>query len=425
MSIFVGIDLGTSGCRAIAIDDAGATQATASRPLPKPQSPHPHQHRQDPALWWRAAVEVLAEIREACRDADVAAIAVDGTSSTLLLSDRQGNPLTPALMYNDSSSREQLPLLRAYAPAGSPVLSPSSSLTKLLHLRQGLSTDRFIALHQADWIAGKLCGEFRRSDENNTLKMGYDPLRREWPAWMENLHIQSSQLPEVVPCATPIGGLCREAAAATGLPEEIPIVAGTTDGNAAFLATGAVDTGEAVTSLGSTLVVKLLSDNPVFADRFGVYSHRLGERWLVSGASNSGGAVLANYFSRDQMAKLTRELKPLEETGLDYYPLLVPGERFPVNDADYPPRLRPRPADDRLFFQGMLEGIAEIEAKGYRLLQELGAAKLKRVYSIGGGAGNAPWRQMRERRLKVPVILATHQEAAYGTALLAMRGVSA
>ncbi len=419
--IYIGIDLGTSGCRAIAIDSTGAIRANASRPLAKQQTAQPHWHQQDPDLWWRTLVEVLTEIHGACREDQVAAIAVDGTSSTLLLADQQGNPLTPALMYNDSRSREQLPLLRAHAPPGSPVLSASSSLAKLLHLQQGVSDDRCIALHQADWIAGRLCGEFRHSDENNALKMGYDPIRREWPAWLRKLQIQPGLLPKVVPCARPIGGLCREAAAATGLPEGAPIVAGTTDGNAAFLATGAAQTGEAVTSLGSTLVVKLLCDKPLFADEFGIYSHRLGERWLVSGASNSGGAVLAHYFGREQMAELTRGLQPLQDTGLDYYPLLAPGERFPVNDADYPPRLQPRPKDDRLFFQGMLEGIADIEAKGYRLLQQLGAARLKCVYSIGGGATNAPWRQIRERRLRVPVILARQQEAAYGTALLAMK----
>lgn len=423
MDLCIGIDLGTSGCRAIAIDTTGTIQASASRSLPRPQTQQRQQSRQDPEIWWRTLLEVLAETATACGDNPIAGIAVDGTSSTLLLTDPQGNPLTPALMYNDSSSLEQLPLLRNVAPDGSPVLSATSSLAKLLHLAQGLSTDRYLARHQADWILGRLCGDYRYSDENNGLKLGYDPIQRQWPSWLTRLPIPAAVLPEVVPCGTTIGKLRRQVAEATGLSPGIPIVAGTTDGNAAFLATGANQIGEAVSSLGSTLVLKVLADKPIFAAEFGVYSHRLGERWLVSGASNSGGAVLAHYFSRDEMARMSSDLQPDRSTGLDYYPLLSPGERFPLNDPDYPPRLEPRPEDDRHFFQGMLEGIARIEASGYALLQKLGAPKPSRVYSVGGGARNEAWRRMRQQQLALPVILAPQQEAAYGTALLAMRGI--
>jgi sugar (pentulose or hexulose) kinase len=420
MDLYLGIDLGTSGCRAIAIDRSKAIRARASRSLPPPQTPQPHQSQQDPEIWWRTLIEVLAEIGSACGNDNIAAIAVDGTSSTLLLTDRQGNPLTPALMYNDSRGKEQVALLKKAAPEGSPVLSASSSLAKLLHLRQDLANDHYLARHQSDWILGRLCGDYRFSDENNVLKLGYDPIRREWPSWLTQLQLDGDRLPEVVPGGTIIGELCRETAQATGLPQGIAIVAGTTDGNAAFLATGAHELGEAVSSLGSTLVLKILCDKPIFAAEYGVYSHRLGNRWLVSGASNSGGAVLAGYFSRDEMARMTPELQPDRPTGLDYYPLLSPGERFPHNDADYRPRLAPRPADDRRFFQAMLEGIADIEATGYRLLRQLGAPEPRRVYSIGGGARNEPWRLIRQRKLNIPVILAPQQEAAYGTALLAL-----
>ena len=82
------------------------------------------------------------------------------------------------------------------------------------------------------------------------------------------------------------------------------IIAGTTDGCAAFLATGAQEIGDAVSSLGSTLTVKLLSDQPVFAPQFGVYSHCLGDQWLVGGASNTGGAALRRFFSDVQMTEL-------------------------------------------------------------------------------------------------------------------------
>jgi sugar (pentulose or hexulose) kinase len=199
------------------------------------------------------------------------------------------------------------------------------------------------------------------------------------------------------------------------------LVTGTTDSNAATLAAGATRAGDGVTSLGSTLVLKILSNREINAPEYGIYSHRLGDQWLVGGASNSGGAVAAAYFTQEQIRFMSQGLDPDRPTGLDYYPLLQTGERFPVNDPDYPPRLTPRPKNDMEFFQGILEGIAQIEKQGYQLLHQLGAPAPTRVISIGGGAVNEPWRLMRERLLGVPVSRAAHAQAAYGTALLALQ----
>jgi sugar (pentulose or hexulose) kinase len=102
--------------------------------------------------------------------------------------------------------------------------------------------------------------------------------------------------------------------------------------------------------------------------------------------------------------------------------LSAPGERFPEYNPQLPPRLEPRPEDDAVFFQGILEGIAAIERRGYRLLEELGAPYPLRVHSVGGGAANSAWRSIRETLLGIPVIAASHQSAAYGAALLARRG---
>ncbi len=419
MKAFVGIDLGTSGVRGVAIDDTGSTLAEASLALAASRRSSPGESEQHPQDWWDAVEQILMRLAKASREHEVRAIAVDGTSSTLLLCDPSGRPLTPGLMYDDTRGGDALAELRPVAPADNPVLSASSSLAKLLYLRRDLKQTRFFALHQADWILGRLCGRYPVSDENNCLKLGYDPRQRRWPSWLDLLGVPADCLPEVFPAATRIGRILPAVAAATGLPEDTAIVTGTTDSNAAFLATGASQIGDAVTSLGSTLVLKILSDEPVFAAEYGVYSHRLGERWLVSGASNTGGAVCRAFFSPQEIRQYTRQMTPERPTGLDYYPLTRPGERFPINDSELRPRLSPRPADDARFFQAILEGITRIEQAGYALLQRLGAPRPQRVISIGGGAVNEPWRQMREAALGVPVIRAEHQEAAYGTALLA------
>lgn len=93
-----------------------------------------------------------------------------------------------------------------------------------------------------------------------------------------------------------------------------------------------------MTSLGSTLAIKLLSNTRIEDARFGVYSHRLDDKWLVGGASNTGGAVLRQLFSDEQLEKLSAQINPMEASSLDYYPLPAEGERFPVADPKMVPR---------------------------------------------------------------------------------------
>ncbi len=418
----VGVDLGTSGCRAIAIDERREEIASASTSLP-PSDRRGGGSVQDPEHWWQAVVRVLREITAELPGHRIRSLAVDGTSSTLLLTDPSGKPLTPALMYDDTRGADQLPAIRARAPEASPVHSAGSSLAKLLHLKTRLSEPDMRAAHQADWIMGRLTGIFGVSDENNCLKLGYDAERRCWPPWIKAFGLPEECLPRVMPAATPLSPIRATAARETLLPADTLTVTGTTDSTAAVLATGVARPGEGVSVLGSTLVLKVLSPRPVSAPEFGVYSHRIDDYWLVGGASNSGGGVCAKYFSREEMEGLTRRLNPERPTGLDYYPLLRAGERFPVSDPNYPPRLTPRPADDAVFFQALLEGIGRIEKRGYERLERLGAPRVTSVTTIGGGAANPAWRVIRERMLGIPVKTSPHREAAYGSALLALKGL--
>lgn len=417
--LYLGLDIGTSGVRAIAIDETGAVLGQAGAAMPAPTRDG-DTVLQDPEIWWDAAVAALAGLAPRISLGRVRAIAVDGTSGTLLLADADGMPCGPARLYNDAGCRDEAARIKEVAPPDSGAHGASSALAKLLRLQAGSRAAH--ALHQADWVAGRLLGDFGFSDENNALKLGYDVVRRQWPDWFAGLGVQTSLLPMVVPPGRPLGPVAASMASRFGFSPEVLIVAGSTDGCAAFLATGADEAGEGVTSLGSTLVLKLLSDRPIFAPEQGVYSHRLGERWLVGGASNSGGAALLRFFDEARMQDLSAELRPDRPTGLDYYPLPARGERFPVADPGLEPRATPRPADDATFFQGLLEGIAAIEARAYRALATLGAPRLRSVRTVGKGAGNQGWTAIRARCLGVPLLEPVSQEAAYGAALLARQG---
>jgi sugar (pentulose or hexulose) kinase len=415
--LFLGIDLGTGGVRACAIDAQARIVGIATTALPSPRQDG-DAIDQEPALWWDAVVETIGKLT--VDKAAIRRISVDGTSGTLLLTDGDGKPLTPGLMYNDARAGAEAAKIGGLAPAESGAHGRSSALAKLLHLLARGGDKARHALHQADWIAGRLAGRFDGSDENNALKLGYDPVTRRWPDWLDRLEVPRGLLPQVRVPGAEIGAIDPAMARRLGLATTARIHAGTTDGVAAFIATRASAPGDAVTSLGTTLVVKLLAEQPVFAPDQGIYSHRLGDRWLAGGASNTGGAALLAHFSAAELEAMTPKLNPAQPTGLDYYPLPKPGERFPIADPNLPPRVTPRPADDVTFFQGLLEGVAAVEAMAYRRLGELGAPALRRVISIGGGAKNAAWSEIRHRLLGVPVTHAEQTEASYGAALLAL-----
>ena len=415
-SLFVGIDVGTSGARAVAIDADARVVGQAAAAM----STFGQDHR-EPEIWWAAVCHALGGLATKVPSTAIQALAVDGTSGTMLPVDDKGEALAAPLMYNDAvTDLAALEAVARAAPATSAAHGPTSGLAKAIVLQEVPAAARI--LHQADWIAGRLSGRFDVSDENNALKSGYDPVAGGWPGWIEETGMRRHLLPDVVVPGTVTGHLTAKAARAFALDPATLVVAGTTDGCASFLATGADEVGDGVSALGSTLTIKMLCDRPIFSPVYGIYSHRVAGRWLAGGASNSGGNVLLGFFERDEIVRLSRSIDTSTPSGLDYYPLLKKGERFPINDPEFAPRLEPRAADPALFLQGLLEGMAAIEALGYSRLAELGAPPLASLRSVGGGAGNPAWTKIRAAALGVPFLPARSEEAAMGTAMLALQG---
>jgi D-ribulokinase len=422
IDLALGIDVGTSGLRVAAIDRAGRVVAFATSTMPAPLR-EGVRIAQDPAVWVASLGEAMARLAAAVDLARIGTLAVDGTSGTLVAVDKLGRPVAAASLYNDRADDAAVAAVGRVAPSRAAVHGATSALARAMRLQRtpGAAT----MLHQADWIAGQFSGRFDISDESNALKTGYDPVARLWPDWIADAGGEPDKLPAVVPAGTAVGEVTAEAARRFGVPAGAIVVTGATDGCAAFLATGADTPGEGVTSLGSTLVLKLASKQPLFALEYGLYSHRIGDLWLAGGASNTGGAVLAQFFTPEAIRDISRRIDPGVATGLDYYPLPAPGERFPINDPALVPRISPRPADDAVFLQALLEGIANIEALGYRRLAELGGPPLTGVTTVGGGAANQCWSRIRTTRLGVSLRMPESNEAAVGVARLALRAVGA
>ena len=408
--LFLGIDVGTSGARVVVIDGQGALQSEGRSAM----ADHGPNHR-SPAIWWAATQAALQAALRGVVAGDIAALAVDGTSGTMLAVTGAGQPLADGLMYNDPcTDAALLARIAALSPQTTAARGATSGLARAVELaRSGTG----MILHQADWIAGQIGGPLV-TDENNALKTGYDPVSGTWPDWVAQV-IDLSLLPPVLAAGVPAGRVGRNE---FGLSPDCLVVAGTTDGCASFLATGASGAGEGATVLGTTLTLKMLSDRPVFAPDYGIYSHKVLGLWLAGGASNTGGNVLVSEFPGADLAALSAQIDPETDTGLAYYPLPGPGERFPVNDPGLMPVMGPRPASDAEHMKAIFEGIAGIEALAYRRLTLLGAPPLASVRTLGGGAANAVWTRIRARRLGVAMPTPLSGEAAYGTALLARHG---
>jgi sugar (pentulose or hexulose) kinase len=411
VNYYLGIDFGTSGARAIAINDDREIVASVNHAFPNiPEN--------DLAVSWETALFNLLDRIPQAIITKIKAISIDGTSATVLLCDRSGYPITKPLLYKDAKT-EVLETLKEIAPPKSPVINSTSSLAKLLWWsRQSYFSQAAYFLHQADWLAWLLHDKLGISDYHNALKLGYDVENLEYPIWLQNLAF-NHLYPQIIAPGQQIATIKPEIGDRFGLPLDCIVRAGTTDSIAAFLASGATQTGEAVTSLGSTLVIKLLSKRKIENSSFGIYSHRLGNLWLTGGASNTGGAVLKSFFNDAELSSLSQQIPAEIASPLNYYPLLEPGERFPISNPQLLPQLEPRPSNSVEFLHGLLESISRIEALGYQKLQQLGANPSIRVYTAGGGAKNFVWQQIRQRHLQVPIIVARNTQAAYGAALLA------
>ena len=405
--LVLGLDLGTSGVRSAVLNQNGELLHSKTTTYPSGLD-----QAQD---WQSACCSLILQIPDTLRRG-LAAVAVDGTSGTLLPCARNGTALGPALLYSEACP-DQAQQLTRLVPDGCPAASPSGSLARALHLLERHPQLELLR-HQTDWINGWFLQDWRWGEEGNNLRLGWDLQQNAW-AGVITQQSWSSALPEMRSSGTVLGRIDPVIASELGIPADLKVVAGTTDSNAAVLAANPSEE-EGVTILGTTLVVKRFTGSPINGP--GITNHRVGGRWLCGGASNAGAGVLRRFFSDSQLDELSRQINPDHSSGLRYRPLPARGERFPVDDPMLEPVLEPRPVSDALFLHGLLEGLAAIEAAGWKRLGELGVTAPQRVISVGGGARNAQWRRIRERHLGCPV-LSNHQPPAAGVARLALQGL--
>ncbi len=415
---WIGIDLGTQSVRAVLVEATGEVLARAARPLTSRRGEV--WHEQDPHEWITAVEEVLAEVSPF---GEVEGVAICSTSGTVLLTDRDGRPASPALMYDDARAADYLPRIVAADPErwGS-AMQPTWALPKILWLEPQAGQ---LVAHSADVVAAALAGHPVATDTSHALKTGYD-LTGTWPTEsFEKLNLSADLLPRVVLPGTTIGTVSPAKAQVTGIPAGTPIVAGMTDGCAAQIAAGALTPGAWNSVLGTTLVLKGVTKDLITDPTGAVYSHRHpdGDGWLPGGASNTGSGALTTMLPGADLDALDRAALQLDgPIDATIYPLTKPGERFPfvapeavgfeLGDVD----------DDLHRYVGVQQGVAFIERLAFEHLTKLGAESPRSVALTGGAVRSEHWNQLRADVLGVPVELPEAADPAYGMAVLAASG---
>ena len=424
-----GVDVGTQGVRAVVADRDGAVLGSGLAAVGG-DARDGNRHEQDPDQWWSALVRaVRAAVDQAGAGVRIGALALDATSGTVLVESSAGTHRGPALMYDDARAGEQAGRAQAVgAELWSALgyrMQPSWALPKAIWLIENDAVargDRIV--HQSDHLVRRLTASAVATDTSNALKTGVDLRTASWPVEVfDELGLAAGVLPGVVIPGTALGVVAAEAAEQTHLPAGAVVRAGMTDGCAAQIASGALDTGSWSSTLGTTLVIKG-STSALVHDPYGaVYCHRNPDGgWMPGGASSTGAGVIAREFARlsgDGLDRLTEQARVTFPSRGVTYALGGVGERFPFVAPDAHGYLAADAVSAPERFEALCRSVAYVEKLAYDVLSVLGADVSGPVSLSGGGSRNDWWNQLRTDVLGRPTRRPESVQAAMGMAILA------
>ena len=268
-AIYLGIDMGTTSAKALAVDECGVIRAQAQQGYPM-RHPHPGWAEQEPEDYWRALIAIVRDCVEQCcaqgyETADIAALAMSTQGDTLILADAQGRALAPAMSWMDMRPEAEFRRLLAaqnqdfwYRETGMRLVVGSSACAVAWIAAH--RPDVWAAVRRVgavpDYLTVRLCGEFVTDTPSASWSPYFTPQTRSWSApVLELLGVSVAQLPRVVSSGTTIGRLLPEAAAELGLSPSTVLVAGAFDQAAAALGAGAAAGGRSVLSCGTAWVL--------------------------------------------------------------------------------------------------------------------------------------------------------------------------
>lgn len=393
-----GVDIGTTGVRAVLFDPEGErTLGHAEVPTPPGTRSDDGGHLVDEAAVVDAALQVLTRVCAAAALPPVA-ISVAGTSGTLCFRDARNRVCAPAVMYDDGrfgAGVERIAAWKHELPGASRTLPVTDAVLEALGARPGFT----------DWT--------------NARRLGWDPAATRWPPPAWGLR-EAGFLPRVDPPGAP-AGTCRLPAARGAL-----LTRGATDSCAMHIGVAGFGDGAWSVSLGTTVTWKaaLRGAMPDALARLpaGAYAHRLApDFWLAAAAGNSGGGALRALHASDaDLGELDRHARI--PTGFAAYPLPRRGERFPVAEKEFAGFGLPH-ADDTRLHAAILEGVTFVVRLGIERICAAGVHPPNRLYLTGGGAGSAAWARVLASVVAAPVAPRPLSGPAIGAAILAASAV--
>ena len=444
--MFLGVDVGTGGTRAVLIDRAGKVVASCSSEHAPILSEHIGWAEQDPEDWWRAAREAIAGAMAASGLAgtEIEAVGLTGQMHGCVMLDADGKVLRPALIWCDQRTQpecdwltEKIGFERLIELTCNPAL-PNFTLTKLLWVREHqpeIFAKIAHVLCPKDYVRYRMTGEFAIDMQEASGTLLLDVTHRRWSAEVADAAgIPMAWLPRLFEGPEICARVSDAGAGATGLAAGTPVAAGAGDQGAGAVGMGILAPGSVSATIGTSGVVFAATDAPA-KDRLGrlhTFCHAAPGRWHVMGVTNGAGLSL-RYFrdtfstgeSYEELMKLAAEA-PAGSAGLMWAPYLF-GERTPHLD----PKARAAfvgitaSHTQAHFVRAVLEGVAFSLRDTFTLFAELGVP-VKAIRLGGGGARGPLWRQIQADVYGHPVeLLEAEEGGAFGAALLAGAGVGA
>ena len=447
--LFLGLDVGTSGVKAILVAASGDVVASATSPLTM-QTPHPGWAEQDPEAWWQATLASIQAVRAKRSDARIAAIGISGQMHSSVFLDRSGAVIRPALLWCDGRTTAECAEIttrvggeeRLRDLASNPALE-GFTLPKVLWLRKH-EPDAFARLATVllpkDYIRYRLTGELATEPSDASATLMYDTAHLRWSEEiMRAVDLPMSLLPNVGPSAGVLGRVTAEVAARTGIDAGVPVVGGGADNACGAAGVGVIAPGEVVTSWGTSGTVLAPTARPLVDPRLRAHTfcHVLPDVWYLMGVVLTAGGAFSWYQEQlarelagvsDAAARLDAEAAsvPRGAEGVTFLPYLQ-GERTPHRDAAARGAILGLSlAHTRAHLtRAVLEGITFALRDSVTILQGLGLAP-SHLLLTGGGAKSKLLRRLQGEIFGLPVTTVNREEGpAYGAALLAAVGAGA
>jgi xylulokinase len=446
--MFLGIDVGTGGTRAILINSAGNVLASYAVDHAPIRSEFIGWAEQDPEDWWRAAqAAILGALKAATASGHaepVEAVGLTGQMHGCVVLDAADEVLRPALIWCDQRTQPQCDWLNATIGyeriielTANPAL-PNFTLTKLLWVREQ-QPEIFARIAHVlcpkDYVRFKLTGVYAMDMQEASGTLLLDVVHRRWSTEMaEATGIPLSWLPELFEGPEICARISAEGATATGLTAATPVAAGAGDQGAGAVGMGILAPGSVSATIGTSGVVFAATAKPTLdpKGRLHTFCHAAPGVWHVMGVTNGAGLsfrYLKDTFfpgnSYDELTAMASKVPPASD-GLLWAPYLF-GERTPHLDPDARAAFVGITASTTSahFVRAVLEGVAFSLQDTFTLFAEL-KIPVERIRLGGGGARSPLWRQVQADIYGQPVeLLEAEEGGAFGAALLAGTGIGA